>query len=271
MTEIRKTVVADRFYPGNALALKKQISSFINLEKENRKAIGVILPHAGYMYSGQVAAQTLNQIELKDNIILLGPNHTGMGLPFSIMVDGIWQTPLGDVKINSVLAKAILKSNNYLKEDSLAHLNEHSLEVELPLLQYFKKDFKIVPIAFSSNNVKILEDIGKSIAQVITKLELQDNVTLLASSDMTHYEPADIVKEKDSKAIEAIIELNGQNLLDRINKYDITMCGYAPTIVLLAAARNLAAKKAELVSYATSGDISGDNSSVVGYAGLIIN
>ncbi len=270
---IRKSVVADRFYTGNAQALKKQIESFLNLnvKKESKKAIGVILPHAGYMYSGKVAALTLNKVDLKDNIILLGPNHTGMGMPFSIMVEGIWQTPFGDVVINKDLAQAILKSNNLLAEDFEAHLQEHSLEVELPLLQYCKKDFKIVPIAFSSNNVKMLEDIGKSIAQVITSLNLQDNVTLVASSDMTQYESAKVVKAKDAKAIEAILELNGQKLFENINKYDITMCGYAPTIVLMAAAKELFAKKAELVSYATSGDVSGDNSSVVGYAGLIIN
>jgi len=268
--KIRLPAVAGQFYPSSAGGIKSQIESFIDKKAKKSDCIACILPHAGYMYSGRVAAETVSQINIKDKIILLGPNHTGFGVAFSIMTEGIWQTPLGEVKIDSVLAKKILENSKYLQNDSLAHAYEHSLEVELPFLQYFKPDFEIVPIAFLSDDLEALKAVGEEIAGVLREPGIKDSVMIVASSDMTHYEPHELASKKDHEAIEAILELNEDKLVERIRRKNITMCGYAPVIAMLKAAKGLGAKEARLVKYQTSGDVTGDKSSVVGYAGVII-
>jgi AmmeMemoRadiSam system protein B len=184
------------------------------------------------------------------------------------MTEGIWQTPMGEVKIDSVLAEKILKNSKYLQSDSLAHAYEHSLEVELPFLQYFKSSFEIVPIAFLTDDIEALKAAGKEIAAVLK--DIKDSVMLVASSDMTHYEPHEMASKKDHEAIEAILELNEDKLMEKIRRLNITMCGYAPVIAMLSAAKMLGAKAAKLVKYETSGDVTGDKSSVVGYAGVVV-
>jgi len=266
---LRTPAVAGQFYPDNAQALKNQIESFIDKKTVKKEVIGCILPHAGYIYSGFVAAAVVSKIILKENFILLGPNHTGIGKAFSIMTEGNWLTPLGEVQINSKLAKSVLKNSKYLKEDSSAHRYEHSLEVELPFLQYFRKDFKIVPIVISSDDETIYKEIGKEIAKELK--ELSKDTVIIASSDMTHYEPVEIARKKDHHAIQAILELDENKLWQTIKKLNISMCGYAPIIVMLSAAKELGAKKGELIKYQTSGETSGDYSAVVGYAGIIIS
>jgi len=270
-SNLRKPAVAGQFYPSSNPELKKQIESFINNKADKLDVYGCMLPHAGYIYSGPVAGYTVSQINIKDRIILLGPNHTGYGTPFSIMMQGIWQTPLGEIAIDDELAKALLGSSEYLQDDTLAHLYEHSLEVELPFLQYFKQDFKIVPITIASNNLSELKEVGKAIASVINKLDIKDSVMIVASSDMTHYEPQGEAEKKDKQAIEAILELDGDKLIQRVQRFNITMCGYAPVVVMLSAVKLLGANKATLVKYQTSGDITGDTDSVVGYAGIVIS
>ncbi|MBM3254983.1 MAG: AmmeMemoRadiSam system protein B [Candidatus Omnitrophica bacterium] len=269
--KIRLPVVAGQFYSSSAVELKQQLEESIDRNAIKIDAIACMLPHAGYIYSGAVAGQTVSCINIKDRVILLGPNHTGLGGPFSIMTGGVWKTPLGGIEIDSGLAKAILNGCRYLDDDELAHLHEHSLEVELPFLQYFKTDFKIVPIAFSSGDISTLKDIGRDIAETIKSKGLNDSVLLLASSDMTHYEPESQARKKDNAAIEAILELNEDRLMKNISRLDISMCGYAPAITMLSAAKALGATKAELVKYQTSGDVTGDKNSVVGYAGIIIS
>lgn len=269
--DIRKAVVAGQFYPASALELKREIESFIDKKAEKINAIACMLPHAGYAYSGSVAAQTLSGVNIKERIILLGPNHTGLGAAFSIMSRGSWQTPLGDVQIDADLAGEILGKSKYLQDEPLAHLEEHSLEVELPLLQYLKKDFKIVPIAFLSDDILALKEIGNEIAEVIKRLNIKDSTLILASSDMTHYEPQGSAEKKDREAIEAILELNENKLWERVRRLGISMCGYAPVIVMIAIAKSLDARHAKLIKYATSGDATGDRSSVVGYAGITIS
>jgi AmmeMemoRadiSam system protein B len=269
-SNLRKPAVAGQFYPSSEPELKKQIERFID-KKAKFDVYGCILPHAGYIYSGAVAGYTLSEINIKDKIILLGPNHTGYGMPFAIMTQGIWQTPLGEIAIDDELAKALLGSNEYLQDDTLAHLYEHSLEVELPFLQYLKKDFKIVPITIASNNLSELKEVGKAIASVINELNIKDSVMLVASSDMTHYESQEEARNKDKQAIEAILELDEDKLFQRIRRFNITMCGYAPVVVMLSAVKLLGAKKANLAKYQTSADVTGDTSSVVGYAGIIIS
>lgn len=269
-SKIRKPVVAGQFYQSSSKGLKKQIESFIDNRAIKIDALGCMVPHAGYVYSGSVAGATISSINIKDKIILLGPNHTGYGGAFSIMSEGTWQTPMGEVKIDTEVAKKILSNSRFLKDDSLAHLYEHSLEVELPFLQYFKADLKIIPIAFLSDNMNILEEIGKEIAGTIKELKLNDSVTIVASSDMTHYEPHDVAQKKDKLAIESILELNEEKLMHAIEEFNISMCGYAPVIVMLSLTKELGAKNSKLIKYQTSGEVTQDFDSVVGYAGIII-
>ncbi len=269
-SKIREARVAGQFYLSTAGGLKKQVESLINKDAKKIDALACMLPHAGYQYSGRVAGETVSRINLRDKIILLGPNHTGFGAPFSIMSEGSWQTPLGEVAIDSALAQKILKNSRFLEDNPVAHTNEHSLEVELPFLQYFKPDFQIIPIAFLSDEIESLKEIGREIARTIQENNLADKVLLLASSDMTHYEPQNTAKNKDKEAIQAILELNEEKLIEKIYRLRISMCGWAPVIVMLTAAKKLGAKAAALVKYQTSGDVTGDNSSVVGYAGIII-
>ena len=267
---VRQPSVAGQFYPATGQAIKKQLESFIDKKAAKRDVITCMLPHAGYMYSGKVAAHTVSQITVKDTVILLGPNHTGCGEPFSIMTEGIWQTPLGEITIDAALAKKILKGSRHLKSDSLAHQGEHSLEVELPILQYFKPDFEIVPIAFLTDDFEALKETGKEIASVITQAGIKGKVLIIASSDMTHYEPQAAAEKKDRAAIEAILRLDEDALVESISRLNISMCGYAPVIAMLAASKALGATKGELSKYQTSGDVTGDKTSVVGYAGVII-
>jgi AmmeMemoRadiSam system protein B len=269
-SKVRKPAVAGQFYPGTAQGLKREIESLIDKTARKQDIIACMLPHAGYTYSGRVAAETVSHINIKERVVLFGPNHTGYGTAFSIMTEGAWQTPLGEVKIDSALAKKILSGSKYLQDDALAHMYEHSLEVELPFLQFFKSDFEIVPIAFLSDNLDALKEVGKEIAAVIASAELKKSVMIVASSDMTHYEPQKEAARKDNEAIKAILELNEDKLMERIRSLDISMCGYAPAIAMIAAAKSLGAKNAKLIKYQTSGDVTGDTDSVVGYAGLIL-
>ncbi len=269
--KIRNPVVAGRFYPSSSQGLTSLIETLIDKPPvEKLDVIACMLPHAGYIYSGAVAAQTIAQIKIKNKVILLGPNHTGNGLEYSIMAEGTWKTPLGEIQIDSALASGILSRSGHLKADEEAHTDEHSLEVEVPLLQYFKPDFKIVPILFLSDKLSELKEIGIEIAAAIKSANMQDSVLIVASSDMTHYEPYEEAKNKDKEAIQAILELNEDKLMERIQKLKISMCGYAPVIAMLSAAKSLGAKSAKLIKYQTSGDVTQDKSSVVGYAGIIV-
>ncbi len=265
---IRPPVVAGQFYPASPRQLKAMIKGMIDEKAEKEEVIGLVSPHAGYEYSGPVVGALVSRIKFKDTFIIMGPNHTGRGKAFSIMTEGVWQTPLGDVEIDSELAKRILGLSRYLKEDQAAHLDEHSIEVQLPFLQYFKPDVKFVPIVFSFGTGDIYQEIGREIARAVK--ELKREVVIMTSSDMTHYESQESAQWKDAQAIEAIVELNEEKLLQRVQTLNITMCGYAPAVSLISAARELGATRAELVKYQTSGDTTGDYSSVVGYAGIAL-
>jgi AmmeMemoRadiSam system protein B len=265
---IREPIAAGQFYPGSASGLRSMLESMVNERAEKVDAIGLVSPHAGYIYSGMVAGAVISRIKFKDTFVLLGPNHTGRGKNFSIMTGGTWITPLGDVEIDTELGKQILASSNYLEEDAAAHQYEHSLEVQVPFLQYFRSDVRIVPRVLGNARGDIYKKIGMELAGVIRESKKQ--VVILASSDMTHYESQESARKKDSKAIEAILNLDGDELLSRVADYDISMCGYAPVVALIVAAKELGATKAELVKYQTSGDASGDYTSVVGYAGILV-
>ncbi len=265
---IRKPVVAGQFYPASRSQLRAMIGELVDEKAEKEEIIGLVSPHAGYIYSGSVAGAIISKIKFKDTFVIMGPNHTGSGKPLSIMTEGVWETPLGKVEIDSELAKQILAVSRHLQQDHMAHLYEHAIEVQLPLLQYFQRDFKLVPIVLSYSASATWKEIGREIARAIK--ELNREVVIIASSDMTHYESQESAQRKDKQAIDAILALNEDELLKRVDELNITMCGYAPAISLIVAAKELGATEAELVKYQTSGDVSGDYGAVVGYAGIII-
>ncbi|MDD5059936.1 MAG: AmmeMemoRadiSam system protein B [Candidatus Omnitrophica bacterium] len=267
---LRNPVVAGQFYPSNKRDLNAMISSFEDRRAVKKDVIGAILPHAGYLYSGKVATETISGINIKDNLILLGTNHTGLGADFSIIPKGTWKTPLGNVDINDKLAGLFLNRSELLEVDITAHQDEHSLEVELPILQYFRNDFRIVPIAIKSFNLLSLKELAEGLADVIKKNSLRESVLFIASSDLNHYEPQEISKKKDSLAIEAIVALDEDRLEIVIRDSDISMCGFAPVAVLIKTAKLLGAKGAQLIKYQTSGQVNNDMNSVVGYAGITI-
>lgn len=268
---IRKPVVAGQFYPGVKAALGKMVESLMSPPAKKIDAIGVVSPHAGYIYSGPVAGAVLGSIKPKAHYVILGPNHTGLGEAFSISKADAWNTPLGDVKIDKKLADAIRKAAPFIKEDDLAHSSEHSIEVQLPFLQSLGNTFEFVPIVISHADLEVYKETGKALAKAIRVLGLEKDVAIIASSDMTHYEEHETAKAKDSKAIEAMIRLDEDELFNRVEDLDITMCGYAPAVIMITAAKALGAKDARLIRYETSGEASGDFSSVVGYAGIVVN
>lgn len=267
---IRKPIVAGQFYPTEPAALKKLISSFV--AKKNikpQKAISCILPHAGYIYSGKVAALTLQAVKPADTYIILGPNHTGYGAECSIVKDGAWSTPFELVNIDSDLASQLLKNSKFLEEDEQAHAYEHAIEVELPLIQaVLGCSFSFVPITLATGTDLVYKDISEAIAKSVKNSTKK--IMIIASSDMTHYEHQNDATKKDEEAIKAILQLDEQLLLEKIERLGITMCGYIPVVIAIMAAKKLGAVHAQLIDYQTSGDITGDYSSVVGYAGIVI-
>jgi MEMO1 family protein len=265
---IREAVFAGQFYPENRRAIIKQLDSFSEKKgpKKDILAKGLVLPHAGYVYSGRVALETILSFEISRTIIIIGPNHTGSGKDFSLSGASGWQTPLGEVKIDKGLSSKILDSSKYIEKDDQAHQFEHSIEVQLPLLQYAKKDFKIVPIIISSFDLGAYREIGIELAGVI-KSSKQD-VTVIASSDLTHYESQSEAESKDRKAIEAITALDTEGLMETKERLEISMCGFAPCAIMIEAVKNLGARQGKLIRYQTSGEATGDYQAVVGYAGL---
>ncbi|MFH1062384.1 MAG: AmmeMemoRadiSam system protein B [Candidatus Omnitrophota bacterium] len=257
-----------KFYPEDPDILKKYFKKVIDKTAAKQEVKAVMLPHAGYFYSGAVAGKTISCVKVPDTIILLGPNHTGLGQPYSLVRKGLWSTPLGEIKICSKLADLILENSDLITEDETPHTHEHSLEVELPFLKYLNSNISIVPIIISDFFIDRLEAVGDSLARAI--VEYAKPVLIVISSDMTHYEPAEQVELKDQRAIDAMLELNPQELFARVNAENISMCGFGPAVIGLFACKKLGAKKARLIDYQTSGDVTEDFSSVVGYAGIII-
>jgi hypothetical protein len=265
---IRRPVVAGHFYPQTEGALRKMLDGLIKTGPDKQEVTGVILPHAGYIYSGLVAGETVSKIEIKKTAVILGADHTGSGSPFSIMTKGKWLTPLGEVNIDAEIAGSILKSSRLLKDDDRGHINEHSIEVQLPFLQYFKADIKIVPIIMSGSGIEECRELGGDIAEGFKKVGRP--AVFIASTDLTHYESRESAEEKDKLVIDSVLSLNEEKLFRVVNESGISMCGVAPACVLINVCKRLGAKRAGLVKYQTSGDITGDYSSVVGYAGMVI-
>jgi AmmeMemoRadiSam system protein B len=225
-----------------------------------------LVPHAGYMFSGHVAGAVFSRIILPQRILILGVRHSPRGESLAILASGAWRTPLGDAPIDQALAAALQRECPILREDAVAHGTEHSLEVQLPFLQVLSPGFSFVPIALGAVRFEDLVAVGEALARV---LAANPEVLLLTTSDLNHYENDPTTRLKDKKAIEQILALNPRGLYDVCRNEDISMCGLGPAVAMLTALHALAAKHAELVRYATSADVSGDTSSVVGYAGFI--
>lgn len=268
---LRKPAVAGYFYQEYPENLTNQVKRYLDIDVtiEKARVLGILAPHAGLVYSGAVAGALYSRIILPESIILIGPNHTGRGASVSLFSDGKWEMPNGIVEVDSQLARSIIENSEYATHDYNAHTGEHSLEVQIPFIQFFTTDFKIVPITMMSTDLDVCKDVGHAIASAIQ--ETKRDVLVVASSDMTHYESASSAKEKDQKAIDKILELDPAGLHSAIRRYNITMCGFAPAVTMLYAAIELGASRAALVKYMNSGDVSGDYDQVVGYAGIIIS
>ncbi|MGD0794729.1 MAG: AmmeMemoRadiSam system protein B [Dehalococcoidales bacterium] len=264
---IRYPYAAGYFYPGTAMELKASLARLVNKKAQKEEAIGLLVPHAGYQYSGAVTGATISRIIFKDVFIIIGPSHSGLGKPFSVMAEGTWQTPLGRVEIDSELAKKIVAVSQFFEEDEEAHREEHAVEVQLPFLQYLKPDVRIVPIILYDAPVAAYQQMGKDIARAIK--ELKKDVVIMASGDMTHHESAAAAKEKDLSAVEAMLALDIDELTRRYKTRHISMCAYPSVVCTIAAAKELGATAGELVKYQSSGDATGDYDDVVGYAGVI--
>ena len=277
---MRKPVVAGSFYAGSQAGLRRQIEDCFKHtlgpgalpdvpKAGGRYILGLVSPHAGYQYSGPVASHGFLQIASEpepQTVIVLGPNHSGMGSAVALSNEDRWQTPLGDVELDIEVGESIISASRWAEWDDLAHSREHSIEVQLPFLQYiYQNGFRIVPIAMLRQNSEVSQDLGSAIA---TALKDRDGI-IIASSDFSHYEMRASASKKDHLAIEAILALDPRQLEKVVDSYDISMCGPGPVMTMLTACKQLGANKAHLLRYATSGDITGD-SRVVGYASVTV-
>jgi AmmeMemoRadiSam system protein B len=277
--KIRSPAVAGSWYAGTPNSLRSQIEELFThrlgpgslpqtVKEGPRNIVGLVVPHAGYMASGPVAAHayySLAKDGKPDVIVVFGPNHTGRGSALSIMNDGVWRTPLGDVDIDTETADQILSASRIVDLDDRAHVYEHSIELQLPFLQYlYGSEFKFVPICFMMQDLMSSREVGKAVAEALRG----KNALVIASSDMTHYEPQERAEKKDKMAIDAALAMDETQYYHTVEAYGISTCGYGPVIAAITATKELGAKKAQLLCYKTSGDVLGDRSAVVGYASI---
>jgi AmmeMemoRadiSam system protein B len=263
---LRSAVVAGQFYPGQKQSLFQTVDSLVSSTATEKPAIALMSPHAGYIYSGGVAGQTFSGVKIPDDVIILGPNHHGRGHMAAVFASGAWETPLGQTKISADLAKRILSECPMTAEDLVAHRYEHSLEVQLPFLQFRAPHSSIVPICISHMPLETLLQLGDGLARAI--LSSRGKPLIVASTDMTHYESGNVARKKDCLALEKVLALDPEGLYEVVQEHQISMCGVLPTVVMLQAALALGAENAELIAYSNSGDVTGDQSEVVGYAGV---
>jgi len=279
MVKVRRPYVAGAFYEGNAEALKTQIREcFLHKfgpkkipkvnEAGSRRIIGLICPHAGYEYSGPVAANAYYELALDgkpDTVVILGPNHRGYGSPLATANEGFWRTPLGDVEIDGETANKIVHESRIVDVDEFAHLKEHSIEVQLPFLQFlFGSGFKFVPVCFQMQDLASAVEVGRALVEVLA----DKNAVVVASSDMTHYEPQKNAADKDTAALKAVEAMDEKRFYSIIEAQNVTACGYGPIAAVITVAKGFSAREAKLLCYKSSGDITGDYSSVVGYAAV---
>jgi AmmeMemoRadiSam system protein B len=279
-SRVRYPRYAGSFYAGSKESLRRQIEECFThkfgpgklpevQEAGPRRIIGLICPHAGYMYSGPVAANAYYQLARDgrvDVFVILGPNHQGIGSGVAIMDRGVWRTPLGDSEVDGDVAREVLRCSDIIDVDETAHTYEHSIEVQIPFLQYIYGSFKFVPICFLMQDLETAREVGEALAESLKGR----NAVIIASSDMTHYEPHRRASEKDRAAINAILQFDEELFYSTLESLNVTACGYGPIAALIVASKKLGSKKAELLSYRTSGDVTGDMSAVVGYAAIAV-
>ena len=281
----RAPAVAGMFYPDNARELRDLIGQSFRNQRfgpgrtptsttsihEQHKIYGIVSPHAGYIYSGMVAANGFYKISSTDfqDVIMVGPNHYGIGSWVAAMKDGTWETPLGEVQVNSQMAEEIRGRSSTLDLLDYAHSRDHCLEVQLPFLQYIKEDFKIVPVVLVSQKSDTAFDLGNAISETIMRKDSLNSTLLLASSDFTHYEPNSEAHRKDGELIKTILALDVNRFYTVLERLNVSACGYGAIATMMVAAKNLGATRGELLKYATSGDITGDISAVVGYSSIV--
>ena len=278
--KVRRPTQAGSFYAGTSEALKRQIEGCFThklgpgkppqVQKGPRNLLGLVCPHAGYMYSGPVAAHSYYSLAADgkpDVVVIFGPNHTGQGSGLAVMKEGAWRTPLGDVQIDEEAASRILNKSKIIDVDELAHTYEHSIEVQLPFLQYlYGSDFKLVPVSFLMQDFESSSEVGRAVARAMEG----ENALIIASTDMTHYEPHEVAEKKDKKALAALEKLDEKEFYSTVEGYQISACGYGPVVALVTATKLRGAKKGKVLCYKTSGDVTGDYSAVVGYASVAL-
>ncbi len=277
--KVRRPAYAGMFYEGNGASLKLQIEECFKhnlgpkaLPKVSqgslKNTVGLICPHAGFMYSGPVAAHGYYRLALDgkpDVIVIFGPNHTGMGSGLAATREGVWRTPLGEVEVDTAIADNIIRECRIIDVDEAAHMREHSIEVQLPWLQYlYDSGFTFVPVCFLMQDLESSREVGAAVAKALKG----KNGLVIASTDMSHYEPQKVAERKDKSVIETALKLDEKALFSSVEGYQVSMCGYGPATAAIVAAKGLGARKGELLCYKTSGDVTGDFSAVVGYASL---
>jgi AmmeMemoRadiSam system protein B len=270
MDRVRQPAVSGSFYPDSAEEVEASLDALIEAIEPKRKARALVVPHAGWIYSGRVAGAVYGRVSLPPRCILLGPNHTGLGAPGAVMVRGLWRYPGGELPIAEDLALALLggAAGDLLTEDELAHRREHALEVQLPFLRRVEPTMTFVPVSLMRTSLDFCRTVGHAVAEVVSNAS--EPICLISSTDLNHYAPQAVSNQKDRLAIDAILSLDPERLHRTVTEHQITMCGIAPTTALLFALQELGAQSAELVRYMTSGDVSGDYRRVVGYCGIII-
>jgi AmmeMemoRadiSam system protein B len=278
--KVRRPAQAGSFYAGTAESLKAQIEECYRhklgpgktptVRKGPRRVIGLVCPHAGYMYSGPVAAHSYYRLAIDgqpDTVVILGPNHTGMGSGLALVSEGVWRTPLGDAQVDEATAREILRRSGIVDIDDSAHLPEHSIEVQLPFLQHlYGSTFQFVPICFLLQDLESCREVGQAIAEALRG----KNAVVIASTDMTHYESHETAEKKDRMALSAVEKLDEETFYSTVEDYHISTCGYGPVVALVSAAKILGATQGQVLCYRTSGDVTGDYSAVVGYASVAI-
>lgn len=273
--QIRTPAVAGMFYPGEKNKLSNLIEECFshsfgpdkNPKKINKKVFGIICPHAGYVYSGPIACNSINSIlsQSPKLFIIIGPNHWGIGRSVATMKNCEWETPMGKVEVDSESAQEISDISQTIEADFYSHTREHSLEVQIPILQKRFSNFKILPISLINQSKEIAYDVGKAVA----KIAKEKNAMIIGSSDFTHYEPNEFAHEQDMALIEPILEMNVDKFYDILKERNVTACGYGAIAATMIACKELGASRGELLRYATSGDVTGDTSSVVGYGSIV--
>lgn len=263
---MRAPAVSGQFYPRSKNDLEREISRcFAGVPAVEKDVLGAVVPHAGYMYSGNTAAYVYSSLPEADTFVLLGPNHTGYGSPVAVSSEN-WSTPLGEVSSDMEFIKALPKK--IIDMDESAHIHEHSIEVQLPFLQHRFKEFSIVPICMGIQDEETAQDVGEELAEAAKKVKKK--IVIIASSDFTHYMPDKTARENDAYYIQSILKMDVPGFYRRLHERNASVCGYGAIAAMLTATKNLGAKKATLLKYSTSGDTTGDLAAVVGYAGIIV-